>query len=67
MNLMMKPAMMRKMSLNITIALSQMGNKLHQEREMTNAPTSSLSAIGSRNDPNLLACEDQVRAMKPSS
>lgn len=67
MNLITNPAMMRKASLKITIAHSQTGNNAQNERETTNEPTRSLSAIGSRNEPSLLACEDHVRAMKPSS
>lgn len=50
-----KPAMMRKASRHMTIALNQMGNKLLYDSDITNAPTNILSAIGSRNEPNLLA------------
>lgn len=61
------PAMIKKRSRQITIALNQMGNRLPYDKDMTSAPTSILSAIGSRNEPNLLACDGQLRAIKPSA
>lgn len=67
MNRMTKPAAIKNTSRNITIALNQMGKRLQSDSDTTSAPTSNLSAIGSKNDPNLLACEGQLRAMNPSN
>lgn len=62
-----RPAMIKNTSRNMIIPQSQTGNKLQYANEITKEPTSSLSAIGSRNDPNLLACDTQFRAIKPSN
>lgn len=62
-----KPAIIKNTSRKMIIPLSQTGNKLQQERDITREPTSSLSAIGSKKDPSLLACETQLRAIKPSN
>lgn len=59
--------MMRNTSREIIIPLSHTGNKLQHERDTTRDPTSNLSAIGSRNDPSLLACDTQLRAINPSN
>lgn len=61
------PAIIRNTSRKITIALNQIGNKLLIDNDMTNDPTNSLSAIGSKNEPSLLACDVQFRAIKPSN
>lgn len=55
MYLMIKPAIIRNTSRKIIIAHSHAGNKSQQERDITREPTSNLSAIGSKNDPSLLA------------
>lgn len=62
-----KPAIMRKTSRKMINPQSHIGNRLHHESDITNEPTSSLSAIGSRKEPSLLACDFQLRAMNPSN
>lgn len=62
-----KPAMIKNTSRKMIIPQSQTGNKLQYDRDTTKEPTSNLSAIGSRNDPILLACDTQFRAIKPSN
>lgn len=64
---MTNPAIIKEISRKIIIALSQIGNRLQYVSEITSEPTNTLSAIGSKNDPNLLACDVQLRAMKPSN
>lgn len=63
MYLMTNPAPIRKTSRNSTNPLSHNGNKLQYVNDITNEPTKSLSAIGSRNEPILLACDFQFRAI----
>lgn len=62
-----RPAIIRNTSRKMIIEQSHTGNKLQYDSEITSEPTSNLSAIGSRNDPNLLACDTQFRAMNPSN
>lgn len=67
MNRITKPAIIRNTSRKMIIPQSQAGNRLQYDNDTTNEPTSNLSAIGSKNDPSLLACDAQFRAMKPSN
>lgn len=62
-----KPAEIRNTSRKIIIPLSHIGNRLQHVSDITRDPTSNLSAIGSKNDPSLLACDTQLRAIKPSN
>lgn len=57
------PAPIRKTSRKSTNPLSHSGNKLQYVNDITNEPTKSLSAIGSRNEPILLACDFQFLAI----
>lgn len=61
-----KPAVIKNTSRKIIIPHSHAGNKLQYERDITKVPTSSLSAIGSKKEPSLLAWETQLRAINPS-
>lgn len=67
MNRITPPAVSKKASRQSTSTLNQIGNKLQYDIEMTNAPISNLSAIGSKNVPSLLACDGHVRAIAPSA
>lgn len=60
---MTNPAAIKNASLNRTIPHSHIGNRFVYVKEITNDPTNNLSAIGSRNDPILLACDGQFLAM----
>lgn len=64
---MTNPAVINEISRKMTIAHNQIGNRLQYVSEMTNEPTNSLSAIGSKNEPNLLACDFQFLAINPSN
>lgn len=64
---MTKPAVINEISRKMTIAHSQTGSRLQYVSEITNEPTNSLSAIGSKNEPNLLACDFQFLAINPSN
>lgn len=64
---MTNPAVIKEMSRKMTIALNQIGMRPQYVSEMTSEPTSILSAMGSKNDPNLLACDFQFRAIRPSN
>lgn len=61
------PEIIKKTSRKIIIPHNHVGNKLQHERDITKEPTRNLSAIGSKNDPSLLACEAQLRAIIPSN
>lgn len=61
------PAIIKNTSLKSIMAINQTGNKLQYASDKTSEPTRSLSAIGSKNEPILLACEAQFRAMNPSN
>ena len=58
-----KPAIIKNTSRNSTMAVNQTGKRLQYASDITRDPTSTLSAIGSRNDPNLLDCDGQFLAM----
>lgn len=60
---MTNPAAIKNTSLKRTIPHSHTGNRFVYVNEIANEPTNNLSAIGSRNDPTLLACEGQFLAM----
>lgn len=62
-----KPAVIKNTSLRRTIAINQIGNKLQYASDSTSDPTNSLSAIGSKNEPILLACDVQFLAINPSN
>lgn len=64
---MTNPADINEISRKMTIVHSQTGNRLQYVSEITNEPTNSLSAIGSKNEPNLLACDFQFLAINPSN